>query len=71
LIETPEELEEQVKYFLPTWTDKREKKDIKIKGIFETSMKGEVGENQALKPDTYPKTTIPKSQCQFTDKKSA
>lgn len=54
LIGSPEESEELLKYFLPTWTEKRQEKEIKIKGIFEHSMKGDVGEHQPIETRFLP-----------------
>jgi sugar-specific transcriptional regulator TrmB len=52
LIGSPEKSEEVLEYFLPTWTDKRVEKDILIKGVFEHSMRGMVGEHGPLE-DRY------------------
>ncbi len=54
LIGSPQESEELLKYFLPTWTEKRVEKNIKIKGVFEDSMRGEVGEHGELEARFLP-----------------
>lgn len=54
VIGSPEESEEELKYFLPTWTEKRQEKDIKIKGIFENSMRGLVGTHPPIEPRFLP-----------------
>jgi len=48
VIGSPEESEELLEYFLPTWTDRRVEKGIKIKGVFEDGMRGMVGEHGEL-----------------------
>ncbi|MFB6144068.1 MAG: TrmB family transcriptional regulator, partial [Candidatus Nanohaloarchaea archaeon] len=52
LIGSPEQSEQILEYFLPSWTRKRAEKGIKIKGIFEHSMRGMVGEHGPLE-DRY------------------
>lgn len=57
LIGSPEESEDILKYFLPSWTAKRQDKDIKIKGVFEHRMRGMVGEHEPIEhrylPEDY------------------
>jgi sugar-specific transcriptional regulator TrmB len=52
LIGSPEESEDILKYFLPSWTERRVEKGIKIKGVFEHAMRGMVGEHGKLE-DRY------------------
>ncbi len=54
LIGSPAESEELLEYFLPTWTEKRVEKDIGIKGVFENSMRGEVGEHGGVEAKFLP-----------------
>ncbi|MFB6100187.1 MAG: TrmB family transcriptional regulator [Candidatus Nanohalobium sp.] len=42
------ESEEMLEYFLPTWTEKRQEKGVKIKGVFENQMRGQVGEHEPI-----------------------
>lgn len=48
LIGSATESEDMLKYFLPSWTRKRQEKDVKIKGVFEHEMKGMVGEHEPI-----------------------
>ncbi|MDY6777373.1 MAG: helix-turn-helix domain-containing protein [Candidatus Nanohaloarchaea archaeon] len=48
LIGSPIESEEVLEHFLPSWTKKRKEQGVKIRGIFEQQMRGEVGENAPL-----------------------
>ncbi len=48
LIGSPEESEDILQYFLPTWTKKRQENGIKIKGVFEHRMRGMVGEHEPI-----------------------
>lgn len=54
LIGSPEESEEMLEYFLPSWTERRQEKDIEIKGIFENSMRGLVGDHPPIEPRFLP-----------------
>lgn len=49
VIGSPQESEEILKYFLPSWTKKRQEKGVEIKGIFEHRMRGVVGEHDPIK----------------------
>lgn len=55
LIGTPKESEEILKYFLPGYTRRRKKKEIKIKGIFEYQMKKMVGKKKNIEARFLPK----------------
>lgn len=52
VIGSPAESEDILKYFLPSWTEKRRDKDITIKGVFEHEMRGMVGEHGPIE-DRY------------------
>lgn len=52
LIGSPMEAEEQLQYFLPSWTERRREEDVTIKGVFEHAMRGEVGEHGPIE-DRY------------------
>ncbi|MFB6114978.1 MAG: TrmB family transcriptional regulator [Candidatus Nanohalobium sp.] len=54
VIGSPEESEHKLEYFLPSWTRKRQEEEIKIKGIFEHSMKGLVGDHPPIEPRFLP-----------------
>lgn len=52
LMGSPRESEELLKYFLPSWTERRRDKGITIKGVFEHRMRDEVGEHGPIE-DRY------------------
>lgn len=69
LIGSPEESEDILKYFLPSWTKRRADQDIKIKGVFEHEMRGMVGEHGKLEDRYLPeghKSNV--SICVYGDK---
>ena len=63
------ESEDMLEYFLPSYTRKRQDRDIKIKGIFEHKMKGVVGEHEPIEHRYLPEGYNSKvSICIYGDK---
>lgn len=54
LMGSPEESEELLEYFLPSWTKQRQERGIEIKGVFEHRMKGEVGDHPPIETRFLP-----------------
>ncbi len=53
IIGSPVEAEEMLEHFIPSWTRRRAKKGIAIKGVFEHSMRGMLGEREATTKARY------------------
>ncbi len=54
LIGSPVEAEEVLEYFLPSWTERRQEQGVKIKGVFEDQMRGQVGDHPPIETRFLP-----------------
>lgn len=54
LMGSPEESEDILEYFLPSWTKQRQEEGIEIRGVFEHRMKGEVGSHPPIETRFLP-----------------
>lgn len=54
LMGSPEESEDILQYFLPSWTKQRQEQGIEIRGVFEHRMKGMVGSHPPIETRFLP-----------------